>query len=827
MFKLKYSKDKKEKKRTSLFSGLLAYAKLNKVVRRSFVAFAAVVIFATTYAMILPAITISVPKCGVEEHTHAESCYRNEKKLICKITDESHEHTDECYTEQKVLVCDKEVHVHSDECYEKNTEEATSEPAKTSALQTKEEPKNGSLGASTGGNTTWNEEELSQYTSIEEYLKTTGGKIESVLYDSNNNIIENIYEASGKGYTYSLELRSPYIMPGTYYYLLPKSMDVEFSSKTGNISNKGGAVIGEYRISEDSTYMFFIFDENAAEYQDIWGQIRLSVYFEETIDASVAKTGWLVSPEGELDGYFHFKISAKIPAHREGLAKREWKLTDRSEITYPWMYDFSDPLYASGATVSITFDGKEKRVIHDIKDVYNDSSENIAYYVDPNDRNKSFYLVNRCECTDSDLCIEEKNDKCYSSKLSEYPGWCTCWNQGDNATLEIEYKNAVNGANGEMILQDQNTISDNGTMVYENNVTLTGSCINSSGKLTELVIRKARADVQYGEMFDKTEKVKASGEGGYVSEFRITFNKEGADMSKFDADGDGKYDSVVVLEDSMENLKYLTGSMKITAEDDEGNLIELVAGTDFDVNTHQTEDGCNLEIKLFKLGKYLYYIDYETQVFADSSDKMVEIRNKAMLKSRTSSTYNYKRRFAYEEDWDFVKYEVDVLKVDYENAQKYLEGAVFALCTEDGEEIARHTTDKNGKALFATNANEGIVFKTDTLYYLEEKQAPEGYDINTHKYWFYFSNSKNPELESEMKAKYPGIDIKNVVPKKENSSEGDDGPDFIITNEKMFTLPETGGNGIIMYFSAGAFLIALSAVGIIILRHRFKGGYRG
>ena len=115
MFKLKYSKDKKEKKRTSLFSGLLAYAKLNKVVRRSFVAFAAVVIFATTYAMILPAITISVPKCGVEEHTHAESCYRNEKKLICKITDESHEHTDECYTEQKVLVCDKEVHVHSDE----------------------------------------------------------------------------------------------------------------------------------------------------------------------------------------------------------------------------------------------------------------------------------------------------------------------------------------------------------------------------------------------------------------------------------------------------------------------------------------------------------------------------------------------------------------------------------------------------------------------------------------------------------------------------------------------------------------------------------------
>ena len=38
---------------------------------------AMVVVFCTTYALILPAITMeSKPTCGMEEHTHTEDCYR-------------------------------------------------------------------------------------------------------------------------------------------------------------------------------------------------------------------------------------------------------------------------------------------------------------------------------------------------------------------------------------------------------------------------------------------------------------------------------------------------------------------------------------------------------------------------------------------------------------------------------------------------------------------------------------------------------------------------------------------------------------------------------
>lgn len=51
----------------------------------------------------------------IEEHVHDESCYEEQKVLICE---EDHEHTEECYETQKVLVCGQlELHEHTDECY--------------------------------------------------------------------------------------------------------------------------------------------------------------------------------------------------------------------------------------------------------------------------------------------------------------------------------------------------------------------------------------------------------------------------------------------------------------------------------------------------------------------------------------------------------------------------------------------------------------------------------------------------------------------------------------------------------------------------------------
>ena len=54
-------------------------------------AMAAVVVFCTTYALILPAITMEKdPVCGLEEHQHDETCYAPgtpviQRELVCTL----------------------------------------------------------------------------------------------------------------------------------------------------------------------------------------------------------------------------------------------------------------------------------------------------------------------------------------------------------------------------------------------------------------------------------------------------------------------------------------------------------------------------------------------------------------------------------------------------------------------------------------------------------------------------------------------------------------------------------------------------------------------
>ena len=82
--------------------------------------FAALVVFITTYALVLPAITLEkTAACGIEEHQHDESCY--ESRLVCgQEESEGHHHDDSCYSITKELVCDLEEHEHSEEngCYD-------------------------------------------------------------------------------------------------------------------------------------------------------------------------------------------------------------------------------------------------------------------------------------------------------------------------------------------------------------------------------------------------------------------------------------------------------------------------------------------------------------------------------------------------------------------------------------------------------------------------------------------------------------------------------------------------------------------------------------
>lgn len=83
---------------------------------------ASVVVFCTTYALILPAITMEkATTCGVPEHQHAEVCYQKVEKneLDCSLA--RHQHSGACHAGDGTRICgysDSVIHCHDDTCYD-------------------------------------------------------------------------------------------------------------------------------------------------------------------------------------------------------------------------------------------------------------------------------------------------------------------------------------------------------------------------------------------------------------------------------------------------------------------------------------------------------------------------------------------------------------------------------------------------------------------------------------------------------------------------------------------------------------------------------------
>ena len=98
---------------------LLKDRKFRKIWYRGVSTIGAVVVFVTTYALVLPAITMeSEASCGIPAHQHSSECY--EERLICgKEESDGHHHTDDCYTTTKELICELPEHKHDESCYDK------------------------------------------------------------------------------------------------------------------------------------------------------------------------------------------------------------------------------------------------------------------------------------------------------------------------------------------------------------------------------------------------------------------------------------------------------------------------------------------------------------------------------------------------------------------------------------------------------------------------------------------------------------------------------------------------------------------------------------
>ena len=91
--------------------------------RRFVQSMAMIVVFCTTYALILPAITMQASSvCGMESHIHSDGCYASKPvlTLVCSHSEQD-AHSDSCWWETgettRELICTLPEHTHSDSCY--------------------------------------------------------------------------------------------------------------------------------------------------------------------------------------------------------------------------------------------------------------------------------------------------------------------------------------------------------------------------------------------------------------------------------------------------------------------------------------------------------------------------------------------------------------------------------------------------------------------------------------------------------------------------------------------------------------------------------------
>ena len=85
---------------------------------KAMVVLSSIVVFCTTYALILPAITME-KGCQIPEHAHGETCYETRMVQVLDCKGAEHSHTQACRDESGEYICgyaDFLVHIHDESC---------------------------------------------------------------------------------------------------------------------------------------------------------------------------------------------------------------------------------------------------------------------------------------------------------------------------------------------------------------------------------------------------------------------------------------------------------------------------------------------------------------------------------------------------------------------------------------------------------------------------------------------------------------------------------------------------------------------------------------
>ena len=580
-------------------------------------------------------------------------------------------------------------------------------------------------------------------------------------------------------------------------YIMPESITCDICGGTLALGNEGYTYYAEYMstpVDIDIAGSLEYVNEFSVDNQKVEGW---AAHTQTHVDTTITKNGTFISDAN--GGKFVWEMQATIPGCSPNeKCKYSWSIIDEMRIVDQnnQMIDhiMNDMI---NATVTANYYGTTITV----PSVYN-ATENDPYAYDvwswrtdqdqenpvKNIRQMIFYK--RCTCTD-ETCGREDNN-CWWSWGVE--GYCDCWTETEDTTFTITYEttdmNVIKAYNSQNLSIHNKATFGNGN----------GDAIDTT------------AVVPIPNIIEK-EWVKAT--DNYIVKYQITVNESKIVL------GDG---SPVTIRDEMtKTISFIRGTLVVSAVDVDGNRTVLQEGVDYEYrynvalgdHGHEGENHAHvLEIDLLHPKPVTYYLDYDTTVVVQSgedtvpvikykNDVSIELWNINITDSTTEKTYTNVTIAS-------KHFGVEIIKkaADTSNA---LAHAKFGLFDKQGHLIIARETDENGKILFQTDVANGIVLKEHVLYYVQEIEAPPGYQLSNEKHWMVFCDS--PDTCDEFDEVVAGTNAIRV-PIDEIS-------EFEITNEVLnYNLPATGGMGIYPLMLVSMLFIGIPLVYIFIKKRK-------
>ena len=586
----------------------------------------------------------------------------------------------------------------------------------------------------------------------------------------------HIYE--DEGYTWSISLYAPAGIPeaGTYVYEMPVGMSAT-DVQPRDITANDGTVIGHFSIGTDGSSVVVEMLENT--------KIRLRVKFDISMEIQTNENGEPIngdivfipresSDEGTIektaqvnsDGQIEWTITANIPGWDGNSEYSSWYISDM--VVLPDM-DTTYPDLSEGE-IEISYDGTIQQV-HSCDQA--SDNENLACYWDTSGAAPRLYFVSR---RSQHPCEENEQERPEGLPAE----WCMHWTLTEDSVVTIKYLYPKD--------PDDFKLED-----------LDGGHIDNLAYLNREVAFVS---------FDLPEVIQKSADGG---KFSITFNQGLMDLSKMDQ---------IVINDVMsDNLFYMLGSINITATDEDGVVQVLTYGEDYTLETVD-EDGNpdlhHLKITILYPGQYKYQITY--QVTAEPGSEGNQYTNSASVDIWGNHFEDVQTGKISDFSSAAEEYVLSIHKTDIDDPNRVVPGATYGIYSSQRELLAEETTGGNGIAHFKGDPAAGFILASNQLYYLQETAAPEGYQLSETRYWFYYSDSDQEEINRLIEtAKAVGIyrdedGDAQAVPNHGYTEEPIEGSSETaepveVTDQRIwYELPETGSTGTIMYTIAGLLL---------------------